>query len=193
MAAANPKEVEIKFRVSGAAELERKLRALGFRELTPRTLEVNTLYDLPTGALRRRGEVLRIRRYGEAWKVTHKSKGSIGRHKSRVEWETEVSSGDALGRILGALGFRPSFVYEKFRSEWSDGAGHVVLDQTPIGHFAEIEGAPRWIDRIARALGVLPGQYITESYAALFDQWKQSTRSRAQNMTFAEVRDVAPR
>ncbi len=47
------------------------------------------------------------------------------------------------------LALRRSFVYEKFRAEWSDGEGHVVLDHTPIGDIAEIEGKSRWIDRTA--------------------------------------------
>ena len=59
-----------------------------------------------------------------------------------------------MDAILRALGFSPSFIYEKFRSEWSDGEGQVVLDHTPIGDIAEIEGKSRWIDRTARALGV---------------------------------------
>ena len=29
----------------------------------------------------------------------------------------------------------------KIRYEWSDGKGHVVVDETPIGNFGEIEGA----------------------------------------------------
>ena len=61
-----------------------------------------------------------------------------------------------MDAILRALGFSPAFVYEKFRAEWSDGEGHVVLDHTPIGDVAEIEGKSRWIDRIARELGVTP-------------------------------------
>ena len=53
--------------------------------------------------------------------------------------------------ILRALGFAPTFRYEKFRAEWSDGKGHVVVDETPIGNFGEIEGPSRWIDRTAQA------------------------------------------
>ena len=91
-----------------------------------------------------------------------------------------------MDAVLRALGFAPSFVYEKFRSEWSDGEGAVVLDRTPIGNLAEIEGKPRWIDRTARALGVRREQYITRSYAELFFEWRRRTKCQAQNMTFQE-------
>jgi adenylate cyclase, class 2 len=130
---------------------------------------------------------LRIRKYGDRWTVTHKSKGTARRHKSRQELETEVADGAALDRILRALGFAPSFRYEKFRSEWTDGNGDVVIDETPIGPVAEIEGLPRWIDRTAKLLDVPRTNYITLSYGALFEEWKRRTGSAAKEMTFADV------
>jgi adenylate cyclase class 2 len=184
----SPKEVEIKFALDDLRSIERKLRALGFRRQNARAHEMNTLYDLPDAVLRQRGELLRLRKYGEGWKLTHKAPGLAGRHKTRFETETAVENGERMQGILSALGLAPSFRYEKFRSEWSDGAGHVVLDETPIGNFGEIEGPPRWIDRTARALGITPSQYITDSYAQLFADWKACTGSPAQEMTFAAVK-----
>ncbi|MGH9521912.1 MAG: class IV adenylate cyclase [Terriglobales bacterium] len=185
---AGPREVEIKFPLADLKATERLLRRAGFRRVTPRTHEMNTLYDLPSGELRARGEVLRLRDYGGKWKLTHKTRGKAGRHKTRVENEIAVSDGRQAENILTALGYRPSFRYEKYRCEWSDGTGHVVLDETPIGNLGEIEGPPRWIDRTARALGIDRRSYITDSYVALFYAWKQRTGSRAKNMTFAETR-----
>src|SRR5436309_2721564 len=171
-----PNEVEIKFAVPDLKEIRRKLKAQRFREITPRTHEMNTLYDRPLRTLRRRGEILRIRKFGDTWKLTHKSKGKDGRHKTRKETETKVADGKQLEQVFIALGFKPAFCYEKFRSEWSDGTGHVVLDETPIGTFGEIEGPPRWIDRVAKALSLTRAQYITKSYAELFNNWKRRTR-----------------
>ena len=182
------KEIEIKFRAADLRALGRKLRAAGFRMTTPRTHEMNTLYDLPGEVLRGRKELLRIRKYGSEWTVAHKSKGKIGRHNSRVELETSVGDGRKMDAILRALGYRPSFRYEKFRSEWTDGKGQVVVDETPIGNFGEIEGAPRWIDATARKLGVTAADYITKNYAGLFLDWKARTKSRAEEMTFRAVR-----
>jgi adenylate cyclase, class 2 len=178
------REIEIKFRVVGLRALARKLRAAGFRLLTPRTHELNTLYDLPGEVLRARQELLRIRKYGSAWTLTHKAKGKIGRHSSRVETETGVADGLKMDKILRALGYSPSFRYEKFRAEWTDGKGQVVVDETPIGNFCEIEGSPRWIDATAKKLGVSKTDYITKNYAGLFLEWKARTKSRAEEMTF---------
>lgn len=185
------KEIEIKFRVESPRALARKLRAAGFRLVTRRTHEMNTLYDLPGQPLRKRGDLLRLRKYGTDWVLTHKAKGRTGRHKMRVENETKVSDGANMEAILRALGFQASFRYEKFRTEWSDGKGHVVVDDTPIGNFGEIEGPPRWIDRTARLLEIPPSNYITQTYAGLFFEWKRRTRSRSGEMTFRAVRRKA--
>ena len=162
---ASHKEVEIKFQVDDLRQLTRRLPAAGFRQITPRTHEMNTLYDLPGQPLRRRGELLRLRRYGKQWLLTHKAKGATGRHKMREETETKISDGKKMDTILRALGFEPAFRYEKFRAEWGDGKGHVVVDQTPIGNFGEIEGPSRWIDATARRLGIKQRDYITQNYA----------------------------
>ena len=184
---ASHKEVEIKFQVDDPHGLTRRLRAAGFRQITPRTHEMNTLYDLPGQPLRRRGQLLRLRRYGKEWLLTHKAKGTVGRHKTREETETKISDGKKMDTILRALGFEPAFRYEKFRAEWDDGKGHVVVDQTPIGNFGEIEGRARWIDATARRLGIRRSDYITQNYAGLFQEWKQRTGSQAKEMTFKAV------
>lgn len=181
------KEVEIKFRIGDLAALTRALKRAGFRQVTRSTHEMNSLYDLPGQALRDRGELLRLRKYGKTWVLTHKSKGKAGRHKVRVELETRVENGEQMDSVLRALGFAPTFRYEKYRAEWSDGTGHAVIDKTPIGTFGELEGPARWIDRTARALGIRVEDYITLTYADLFFTWKRTTRSPAKEMTFAAV------
>jgi adenylate cyclase, class 2 len=191
-----PNEIEIKFRIENVSALSRALKSAGFKQMTRSTHEINTLYDLPGQKLRRRGDMLRLRKYGDIWTLTHKAKGKEGRHKKRVELETTVENGQQMDAILRALGFEPTFRYEKYRAEWSDGEGHVVLDETPIGNFGEIEGKPRWIDRTARALGIGAADYITQTYAPMFFEWKRRTRSKAIEMTFSAVgtrsRSVSP-
>jgi adenylate cyclase class 2 len=180
-------EIEIKFRIEDIKALQRKLRAAGFRCVTPRMHEVNTVYDLPGQVLRKRGELLRLRKYGTNWILTHKAPGTVARHKSRVETETAVADGDAMASILISVGFRPTFVYEKFRAEWKDGTGHVVLDQTPLGDIGEIEGPAHWIDATARSLDLDASSYMTSTYAELFFVWKRETKSPAKEMTFAAI------
>jgi adenylate cyclase class 2 len=192
MTAHSSNEVEIKFIVHDTDALVRSLQQAGFHQKTVSTFESNALYDTTSGTLRSAGEVLRLRLYGDQWRLTHKSRGTAARHKTRVEHETAVANGVQMHAILTALGYSPSFRYEKYRAEWTDGSGEVVIDRTPIGDLAEIEGAPQWIDRIAQLLGLAENDYITASYADLFFRWKQRTGSPALNMTFEECGTPRP-
>jgi len=184
-------ETEIKFRVKDAAELARRLREAGFREETPRTFESNVLFDTLDRAMRSRTEILRIRSYGGRWVITHKRlpDGRPGEdvHKHRIETETQVGDGDVLAQVFKSIGLVEAFRYEKWRSEWSDGAGHCVIDETPIGVFAELEGEAEWIDRSAVKLGVDRSAYITLSYGRLFEQWCAENKSEAKDLTFDAV------
>ena len=78
-------EVEIKFRVADVRRLERALADNGFQLKTPSTHEVNSLYDRAGSPLRRQGAILRLRKYGERWRLTHKAKG--------VAWKTQEARG----------------------------------------------------------------------------------------------------
>jgi len=187
---ATDREVEIKFKIDDIDALTASLQASGFRLITPRTHEMNTLYDQPGDKLRRRGALLRLREYGPRWTLTYKDRSGrqSGRHKSRREIETMVENGEAMARIIEAVGFSPSFRYEKFRSEWADSNGHVVIDETPIGNFGEIEGPAKWIDATAKRLNISVKSYIKQSYAELFAAWKRKARSKAKDMTFKEIK-----
>ena len=221
-------EIELKFPIHDLAGLQSRLPGLGFQLDTPRTFEQNTLYDTPSRTLRASRQILRIRRYGDLWIVTHKrpadtsavgdpagssdpvSSSAAASYKVRIETETLVEDGPALAAIFHQLGFDPVFRYEKFRTEWSHTtpgiAGplftgpvhpselfsanpslHLVLDETPIGDYAELEGPPAWIDRTLARLGVDPATCLTDSYGSLFLDWKQRTGSPAENLTFDEI------
>jgi len=184
-------EIEVKFPVADVTDLERRLESSGFRKVTPRTFERNVLYDTRDRKLRAQQAILRIRRYGDRWVVTHKclpqDHDPAARHKHRIETETEVADGEAIGTIFTQLGYEPAFAYEKFRSEYADQTGHCVIDETPIGVYAELEGPAEWIDSIGRKLGIDPGAFLTLSYGRLFDQWRQETGSSAADLTFEVV------
>jgi adenylate cyclase class 2 len=190
-----PVETEIKFRVEDLAALSQRLQAAGFTLETPRTFESNVLYDTPDRQMRARTEILRIRNYGGRWTLTHKRLPDEGpgedAHKHRIETETEISDGEALAQVFLALGLVPAFRYEKWRTEWRCGEGHCVVDETPIGNYAELEGPDDWIDRSAARLDIDPSQYITLSYGRLFDQWCERHNSAAEDLTFAAVADAA--
>lgn len=194
-------EIELKFPVADPIAFQSLLPALGFHLETPRTFEQNTLYDTPNRDLRARRHLLRLRQYGPLWTVTHKRQpDSIDitdtmRYKVRVETETHVDDGPAMAEIFIQLGYAPVFRYEKFRSEWvyssGEPAGHLVVDETPIGTYAELEGPTEWIDRTLAQLGVDHHSCLTDSYGKLFLDWKAKTGSAAEHLTFAEIGEEA--
>ena len=190
-------ETEIKFRVADTAALEAKLSSIGLQLITPRSFESNVLYDTADRSLRSKRELVRIRSYAGRWILTHKRVPDSGvgedRHKHRVETETELSDGTALAEVFLSIGLIPVFRYEKWRSEWSDGEGHCVVDETPLGVFAELEGKPDWIDRVAERLDLTPEERLTLSYGRLFDLWREQTGSTAQDLTFDAVGIEMPR
>ena len=184
-------ETEIKFRVADLPALSQCLEAAGFRLQTPRSFESNVLYDTPDRQMRARTEILRIRGYAGRCTLTHKRLPDSGpgedRHKHRIETETEIADGNALAEVFLSLGLVAAFRYEKWRTEWQDGEGHCVVDETPIGNYAELEGSAEWIDRAAARLGVDPAEYLTLSYGRLFDLWREQYHCTAEELTFAAV------
>ncbi len=201
-------EAEVKLRVADRRALLRQLARLRASYLG-RVHEINTLYDTPDGALRRQGKLLRIRverpaeRPGRRAKaprarlgghsalltfkgpVERKESGesrSKGRYKIREEREVRVADEAVLVRILEALGLRPSFRYEKYRSTYRlPGLAGITLDldETPSGDFIEAEGSRAAIDRSAAMLGYRPADYITKGYGQLFrDERRKMGRAR---------------
>jgi adenylate cyclase class 2 len=194
-------ETEIKFRVADPLLLEQQLAAAGLHLVTPRSFETNTLYDTPDRRLRNKREILRIRNYAGQWLLTHKRIPDSGigedKHKHRVETETYLSDGQALAEVFLSIGLVPAFRYEKWRTEWEDSQidppAHCVIDETPLGNYAELEGPSDWIDRLTVLLGIAPDQQLTLSYGRLFEQWKEETGSNAQDLTFAAVQETQAR
>jgi adenylate cyclase class 2 len=131
------------------------------------------------------------------------------RYKVRIETETQVDDGAALASLFEQLGYIAVFRYEKYRTEWSHTPSpieramvaaasppsdvplnptfHLVLDETPIGNYAELEGPPAWIDATISALGIDPARCITDSYGRLFLSWKQRTGGSADHLTFDQI------
>ena len=184
-------EIELKFSVMDGRALRSAIDGLGFTLITERTFESNILYDTADRQLRARKQILRLRHYGERCTVTHKRKAADSdgdlRYKTRIESESMVEDCDALAEIFTQLGYGPVFRYEKFRTEWQMEEGHLVLDETPIGVWAELEGPPAWIDTMLEKLCIAPELRTTESYGKLFLRWKEETGSSAGNLTFQEV------
>lgn len=180
------REIEIKLRITDQHAIERKIIALGAAS-QPRVQEQNTLYDTPQSDLRRRDMLLRLRvetpaphntRTTRRERVILTSKASpqtprarkrLPRYKERAEREQVVAqTASQYAAALTALGFRPTFRYDKFRTTFRLPHLHLDLDETPVGTFLELEGKPHAIDRAARALGFTKQAYLRATYWDLY-------------------------
>jgi adenylate cyclase class 2 len=180
-------EIEIKLRLGGAAEGRRLLKRAGFRVARRRVFEDNTLFDTEDRKLQRAGLALRVRKCGRRAVLTFKGPAQEGKHKSREELELEISEAATFIQILSRLDLHPGFRYQKYRTEYArrGSGGLATLDETPIGCFLELEGAPKWIDRTAAELGFGPADYITASYANLYWQHREQNPQSPQDMVFS--------
>jgi len=162
-------ENEVKIRMAGAGEARQAMRALGASLLEPRHFEENMLFDATPSLLAARGRTLRLRRTDARSVLTFKGPiGSVDGVKSREEIEVEVSDPKELEAILAGLDLRPTFRYQKYRETYGWRDAELLVDETPIGVFVEIEGPIETIHAAASALGRTRDDYIRESYVALF-------------------------
>jgi adenylate cyclase class 2 len=162
-------ESEIKLRVEDAGTARAALRRLGAFLAQPRHFEDNLLFDDATGHLAEAGCLVRVRGTSAGNSVTFKGPKSVESGvKRREEIETRVDDAAALCAILERIGFRATFRYQKYREVYEWDEVEIVIDETPIGVFLEVEGEIADIHRAAEALGFSPENYVPESYAALF-------------------------
>jgi len=163
-------ETEIKLRTSDPTAARKLLAANGFRVVRDRVFEANSVFDLPDGSLRTKGQLLRLRQAGEQITLTWKGPEIPGRHKSRPETEVGVTDFDSCSRLLQDLGYLLVFRYDKYRTEFQSlsPSGVATIDETPIGTFLELEGKSDWIDQTAAGLGFTQTDYILASYGTIY-------------------------
>ena len=162
-------ESEIKLRMPGPGPAREAVARLGATLVRPRHFEDNFLLDDAESTLVGSGRTLRLRRTEAAAVLTFKGpRRDREGVKSRQEIEVTAGDADALQAILRAIGFRPVFRYQKYRETYRLGDVEIVVDETPIGTFLEIEGPLPGIHKAAAAPERGPQDYITNSYAGLF-------------------------
>lgn len=192
MPASAPVETETKLRLADREAFEARLAALG---AAPGTLdeERNVLYDAADGQLQRKGCALRIRTIGARGLLTFKGPARVvAGVKSRRELETAVDSPERLAEVLGELGLAPRLTYEKRRTTWrfaDPSRPLVVVDETPIGLFAEVEGEDRAVRALCAELGVPESDWIADSYVTLYLRAREADPSLPPDMVFARAKD----
>jgi adenylate cyclase class 2 len=183
-------ETEVKIKVSDLDRIAERIRAAGGTLTSERVHERNVRYDDADGALTPAGRVLRLRQDRDI-RLTYKEPRAGDGGMTRTELEVSVSDFEMAHRILGALGYSPAWEYEKYRTTYRLGGCEVVLDETPMGSFIEIEGDVAGIEAALNVLHLQEAQRITESYSVLFEQVKGRLGLSFRDLTFENFRDIA--
>ncbi len=185
----NDMEIEAKFYLRDLTAFRQRLETLGAVQVKARHHELNLRFDLPDGSLTRAHRVLRLRQDGRAL-LTYKGAGQEGTEVAvRQEVEVEVSDADACRRLLEALGYQVSMIYEKYRTTYRLGNVEIVLDEMPFGLFCEIEAPDAGtIHQLAERLHLNWQARIAMGYYTLFDQLKAASGLNIRDLTFDNFR-----
>ena len=185
------KEIEAKFYLIDLGKLEQNLVKLNAETIQERVHEINLRFDLADGSLTRAHRVLRLRQDARAW-LTFKGPAQAGESVAvRQEIEVQVSDFGSARRLLEALGYQVSILYEKFRRSYRLDGLLITLDEMPYGLFCEIEGADAdSIQAMAERLGLLWPARINASYLELFDHLKTKPGLTLRHLSFVELSDL---
>jgi adenylate cyclase class 2 len=177
-------ELEVKFNLSGRQKMEERLAGKAVLR-APRVHEVNLRLDTPDHALLYTGRLLRLRQDTRS-RLTYKGPGSEqGGARLRQELEFTVSDFDTTLHLFEALGYTIVLMYEKYRTTYELGEVEVVVDETPIGDFLEIEGPDgKSIRQAANELGLDWEKRILDSYTMLFEHTRASLGFKFRDMSF---------
>ena len=175
-------EIEVKIKVQHLDPWRQKIKFLPAALEAERVFERNIVFDTTQKRLKKRGILLRLRQQGARAILTMKMpvQGNSF-YKIREETELEVSDFASMEKIIRAIGFQVFFIYEKYREVFNALGARIMIDETPIGNFIEIEGNPDRIDAVAVGLGFTAADYITDSYYQLFLR-----SGRSGHMVFSE-------
>jgi len=180
-------EIEIKL---ATGDLSR-IRAAGF-DLRPeqaRHFEDNWLLDTSDQTLLKRGAALRLRSALDRKVLTYKGPVQSGDSPIKIREEIEFEASgkvDSVIDLFERLGYKRAFRYQKYRTGYRlriDGIDlQVVLDETPMGDFIEIEGNEAAVRRIITESGFRSEEVVKESYPEL-----QAARCRDRGLPLEDL------
>ena len=161
-------EIEVKILEINRKEVEVRLQEMGAQRIFSGELHAR-FYDDPKKSISSKGEVLRIRKEGDAVYLTYKSPISLEEAKIMEELEVGISEIDPLLKIMEHLEFQVIKETYKWRDEYELGDSKIVFDnyQGELAHipeFLEIE-APTLVrlKEVLELLGFSQGDALSWS------------------------------
>jgi adenylate cyclase class 2 len=162
--------------------LRSRLVELEAERVNASCFEENFLFDRG-GELENAGSLLRLRVDAHGTRLTFKGPASFdGDVKVRVEHELVVDDADQARALIESLGYECAQSYQKYREEWRLGGVLAALDHTPIGDYAEFEGAGA--EKLACRCEFDPETAERRNYVRLYKDYREEHPEAPANMIF---------
>jgi predicted adenylyl cyclase CyaB len=182
-------EIELKYIGPDIRALRLRLDELGAYRASARALERNVVFDDERMSLMASQRLLRLRDHRE---LTLKEPLQDDRYKVRRELTLQIERGD-VEAFLRALGYRPTWHYEKYRQVWDLDHMAVMIDELPfLGTVVEIEGKRDRIEDTARKLGLDGLPTSSANYRSLFIDYATTHGFPPADLTFEAERNLTP-
>jgi adenylate cyclase, class 2 len=138
------KEIELKILDVNPKDEEEKLKKLGFKKVWEGII-LEKSFDSKTGDLKKRKELLRLRRAYDKVELTFKGKKEKHPHlRVREEIEVHPDSFEKMEDILNALGFESVSTREKKRISYKYEEVKAEIDEySGLKPYMELEGSER--------------------------------------------------
>ncbi len=183
-------EIEVKFYLRHLEDIRKRLIAQGALLKTDRLLERNLRFDTPDRELAVKKQVLRLRQDNRATLTFKRPQGQV---ETRDEFEIEIDDFESGRKILEALGYTVTTLYEKYRETYQIDLIQVMLDELPFGCFVEIEGPSiESIRQMSDQLGLRWERRVQVSYVELFDRIRRPLELDFEEITFENFEGIAP-
>lgn len=182
--------MEAKFHLNHLGPIREKVLQLGGRLQVSRLLERNWRFDTSNKDLQQQHKLLRLR-------MDHRARLTFKHAPDRIEerWEIEIEVDDVqhARRLLEALGYQVTGVYEKYREIWNLIPAAIMLDELPFGCFVEIEAPSLKQVREAASWLDLPWEERVQStYLQIFQRLKEDRHLDFEDVTFTNFQGLEP-
>lgn len=183
-------EIEAKFYLRHLEDIRKRVIAHDALLKTTRLLERNLRFDTPDRELAGKKHVLRLRQDNRTTLTFKRPRGQV---ETRDEFEIEIDDFESGRKILEALGYAVTTLYEKYRETYQIDFIQVMLDELPFGCFVEIEGPSiESIRQMSDQLGLPWERRVQASYVELFDRIRRPLAIDFEEITFENFKGLTP-
>ena len=183
-------EIEAKFYLRHLEDIRKRVIAHDALLKTTRLLERNLRFDTPNRELAGKKHVLRLRQDNRTTLTFKRPRVQV---ETRDEFEIEIDDFESGCKILEALGYAVTTLYEKYRETYQIDFIQVMLDELPFGCFVEIEGPSiESIRQMSDQLGLPWERRVQASYVELFDRIRRPLAIDFEEITFENFKGLTP-